>query len=129
MITEGINSLKEIANLKAKVKEKEIAITEPKLSDYSLMSSILEIVKDECFKLNIQEYKPYYVAIVAYLYSPRVYMGEAFEYGVRPALAKTLSITGQGITYYMVNVRNWIVIYRDFGINVNYLYKKVVERL
>ena len=129
MITEGINSLKEVANFKALVRKRETAITEPKLKDYSLLRDILSIVKDECLNLNIQDYKPYYVAIVAYLYSPRVYMGEAFNYGVRPELAKTLGITGQGITYYMVNVRNWITIYKSFSDNVEYLCNKVIERL
>ena len=132
MITERIFELRQIKECKSILHDREREIASPILDNKEQLSVIYDTVKDECLNnksLTKYEVKYYFVAIASFLYTPKAWMGESFERGVRDRIAIVLGYAPSHISNTFRIVTDWFVIYKDFREGVEYLYDKVVNEL
>ena len=97
--------------------------------DLLLIYNIIKECLDCELTLNNFEVKHYFIAIVSFIYSPRVWMGKKLEVGLRSSIAEVLGYEPCTITNNLKDVSNWLNIYKDFRLNVGYIYGKVILNL
>lgn len=119
--------ISEIGKLTAQHKD----LKRPILTDLSLLRSIKRIVEGNLTGAECKTKTSYYfIPVVVMLYSPRCFMGQRMDKGLRRAISVALDInTPTTISHVLTASAAWLEHNKEFRVSVDRLYAIVLAEL
>lgn len=131
----SITELKAIREQKSILSERERELSEPLLTDYSLIEIIHDwfedILQNMTFPPNpnspIERKK--FLFIILYLYSPSTLAGGKMKIGLRDELARVTNCTTTLISHNCEDVTFYYNQYKSYRANIDLIYTEILVRL
>ena len=126
-----IEELKKVREQRTKLELREKELTEPILKDVSLIPIISNWVSDLKPMNTRFSDTHYFIAVIALLYSPTIFIGDFLskKSKIRETIAYSLGRSKTSISDHFQIVGEWYLIYKDFQQDVDYLSIEVKCRI
>lgn len=129
-LLDRIMKLSEIKERKAVLSREEQSLSEPPMSDLTMIGNIFDMFMDYCDGVKKQLlFRKMFIFIILYFYSPSALAGSKMRRGLRERIAAVLGCTSSNISHDYKNVSFYYMTYRSFRQHVNCAIAHVKELL
>lgn len=118
-----------IRETKAILSKEELVLSEPMITDLSMVGNIYDLFKNFHLGKRSQMVRKQFIFVVLFLFSPSALGGSKMRRGLREKIAEVLNCTCSNISHDYKNVSFYYVTYKNFRKDVNDVISEIVEKI